>query len=67
MLYSQPDMSKTETASDPPNLQEYVSTNHSLLRCKTLSAPFSNNVLFCLSKLPQKQDSRQLCIDKTLL
>ena len=33
----------------PGNLQKYVSTNRSLLQCKTLPANFSNNMmLYCL-------------------
>ena len=33
----------------PGNLQKYVSTNHSILWCKTLPAHFSNNMMvYCL-------------------
>ena len=33
----------------PGNLQKYVSTNHSLLQCKTLPAYFNNNIMvYCL-------------------
>ena len=33
----------------PGNLQKYVSTNRSLLECKTLLAHFSNNMMvYCL-------------------
>ena len=33
----------------PGNLQKYVSTNRSLLQCKTLPAHFSNNMMvYCL-------------------
>ena len=31
----------------PGNLQTYVSTNRSLLQCKTLPAHFSNNMMVC--------------------
>ena len=32
----------------PGNLQKYVSTNRSLLQCKTLPAHFSNNMMILL-------------------
>ena len=41
----------------PENLQKYVSTNRSLLQCKTLPAHFSNNMtVYCLLNVIQKQN-----------
>ena len=49
------------------NLQKYVSTNRSLLQCKTLPAYFSNNIMvYCSLNIIKKQDEWRLCLQKSL-
>ena len=51
----------------PGNLQKFVSTNRSLLQCKTLPAHFSNNMMvYCLLNVIYKQDEWRLCLQKSL-
>ena len=51
----------------PGNLQKNVSTNRSLLQCKTLPAYNSNNMMvYCLLKVIKKQDEWRLCLQKSL-